>query len=59
MGVQRRQTLTRVVTIAAVIYIFVWSAAGVSVDFARIKRGLPAVGRIVNTMFPQIGPWPR
>lgn len=52
MGVQQRQTLTRVVTIAAVIYIFVWSAAGVSVDFARIKRGLPAVGRIVNTMFP-------
>ncbi|HHY09324.1 MAG TPA: phosphonate ABC transporter, permease protein PhnE [Firmicutes bacterium] len=33
-------------------YIFFWAASGVKVDLDRIKRGLPAVGRIFKSMFP-------
>lgn len=42
----------RTALLAAVAWVFVWSAQGVRIDWDRVSRGLPAIGRIVKLMFP-------
>lgn len=47
----------RIATVVIVGWIFVWAAQGVRVDWDRVSRGLPAIGRIVKLMFPlQVAP---
>ena len=44
--------LKRILIAAIVLYVFYWAAAGVRLDLARLQRGLPSIGRILQNMFP-------
>lgn len=58
MSVQKMQQrsywelATRLLILAAVVYVFVWAASGVRFDLSRLQRGLPSIGRIIDNMFP-------
>jgi len=49
---QSLELIKRLLIVTALAYVFFWAASGVRIDLARLQRGLPAIGRILDAMFP-------